>query len=169
MDRQRRKTLAETVSDQVVISRVFDAGRELVFRAWTQPELLQRWYAPLGCTVRFIKLDVRPGGTFHSCIQNPDFPDCWCIGVYQEVVVPERLVFTMVVADAQGNAAEPAAVGMDPDWPRETVVTVTFVEHEGKTTVTLQQTVSESLAKRTGAYPSWLDMLDRLSDTLTEE
>jgi uncharacterized protein YndB with AHSA1/START domain len=169
MDRQRRKTLAETVSDQVVISRVFDAGRELVFRAWTQPELLQRWYAPQGCTVRFIKLDVRPGGTFHSCIQNPDFPDCWCIGVYQEVVVPERLVFTMVVADAQGNAAEPAAVGMDPDWPRETVVTVTFVEHEGKTTVTLQHTVSESLAKRTGAYPSWLDMLDRLSDTLTEE
>ena len=55
---------------------------------------------------------------------------------------------------------------MDPDWPRETTVTVTSTEHAGKTTMTLHQTVAESLAKRTGAYPSWLEMFDRLSETL---
>jgi hypothetical protein len=55
---------------------------------------------------------------------------------------------------------------MDPDWPAETVLTVTFAELAGKTRLTLQQTVLESLAKRTGAHPSWIQMLDRLAEDL---
>lgn len=55
---------------------------------------------------------------------------------------------------------------MDPDWPAETVVTVTFTEQHGKTSLTLHQTVDKSLAKRTGAYPSWLNMLDNLANLL---
>ena len=61
----------------------------------------------------------------------------------------------------------PAAVGMDPDWPLETVVTVTLIPKDGRTMLTLHQTVSESLAKRTGAHPGWLEMLDRLAGELT--
>jgi hypothetical protein len=72
----------------------------------------------------------------------------------------------MAVSDANGNAVEPADVGMDPDWPRETVVTVTFVECGGKTMLTLHQTVAESLAKRTGAHPSWIEMLEKLAGEL---
>ena len=55
---------------------------------------------------------------------------------------------------------------MDPEWPRETVVTVTFAERDGRTTVTLHQTVSEALAKRTGAHPSWIQMMGRLAEDL---
>ena len=58
---------------------------------------------------------------------------------------------------------------MDPDWPKETIVKVTLSEHQGRTRLTLHQTVSESLAKRTGAYPSWLDMLERLGALLVTE
>jgi uncharacterized protein YndB with AHSA1/START domain len=151
---------------QVFITRVFDAPRDLVFKAWTDPEQLARWYAPRGCAIHFSRIDLRPGGTFHSCIRTSDGHDCWCTGVYREIAAPERIVFTMVAADENGSPVEPADVGMDPDWPRETIVTVTFAELGRKTELTLRQTVSESLAKRTGAHPSWIEMLDRLAEDL---
>ena len=72
----------------------------------------------------------------------------------------------MAVADEGGNLIEPTEAGMDPGWPRETVVTVTFSEQAGKTRLTLHQTVSEALARQTGAYPSWLQMFDRLDSEL---
>ncbi|MFL6197166.1 MAG: SRPBCC domain-containing protein, partial [Thermoanaerobaculia bacterium] len=92
----------------------------------------------------------------------------WCTGVYREIVEPERIVYSLAAADENGDLAEPAEMGMDPDWPRETIVTVTFAELGAGTQLTLHQTVSEALAKRTGAHPSWLQMLDRLENLLME-
>jgi uncharacterized protein YndB with AHSA1/START domain len=145
------------------IERTFEAPRELVFEAWTRPEYLTQWYAPHGCTIRVVKLDVRPGGRFHWCIDNPSFGECWCIGEFREIVRPERLVYTLATADSAGNAIEPALAGHDPRWPRESLVKVTLTEVRGATLLTLEQNVLESLAKHTGAHPSWLQMLDRLS------
>lgn len=158
----------DTGPKTIVIQRVFDAPRELVFDTWTNPEYLPLWFAPRGCSIHFSKLDIRPGGRFHSCIHNPAFGDCWCIGIYKEIVRPERIVYTMAIADEHGNRIEPAQAGHDPEWPAETLVTVTLEDDRGKTLLTLRQNVLESLAKRTGAYPSWIDMLDRLAETLTE-
>jgi uncharacterized protein YndB with AHSA1/START domain len=152
---------------EVLIVREFDVPRELVFDAWIDPKRLMRWYAPAGCTIQFRALDPRPGGTFHSCIRSPEGHGCWCRGVYRTVNRPVQIVFTMVVANERGEAVEPAAIGMNRDWPLETVVTVTFVPKGSRTVLTLHQTVSESLAKRTGAYPSWLEMLDQLGAFLT--
>lgn len=170
LDAQVAKASAAAEGDatarEVVITREFDAPRELVFRAWTHPEQLRRWYAPDGCAIHFKRIDVRPGGMFHSCVRTPDGHDCWCTGVYREIVAPERIVYTLTIADEQGNAVGPTDVGMDPNWPRETTVTVTLAERDGRTTLTLRQTVPESLAKRTGAYPSWIQMLNRLADEL---
>lgn len=157
---------APELDKHVVITRIFDAPRELVFRAWANPEHLMRWFAPRGCTLHISKMDFRPGGSLLTCIRNPSFGDCWCKSVYHEIIVPERIVCTMAMVDAQGNAVEPASVGHDPEWPGETTLTVTFAEDHGKTILTLQQSVSESLAKRTGAYPSWIQMLDRLAEQL---
>lgn len=154
---------------KVVITRAFDAPRELVFAAWTDPARLVRWFAPAGCSITFPEIDIRSGGGFHSCIHTPDGKDCWCKGVYREVTPPERIVFTMNIADEHGNLLGPLEAGMDPEWPRETTVTVTFAAADGKTELTLYQTVDEALAKRTGAYPSWLSMLDRLDAELTSE
>ena len=146
------------------IERMFDAPRERVFDAWTQPEHLLQWYAPRGCTITLAKLDVRPGGRFHWCIHNPSFGDCWCVGVYKEVVRPERIVYTLATADSAGNQIEPVQAGHDARWPRETLVTVTLADVRGSTRLTLEQNVLESLAKHTGAHPSWLQMLDRLGE-----
>ncbi len=155
-----------TTDREVVISRVFDAPRELVFKAWTDPEHLAQWYAPRGCTIEIREIDARTGGGFHHCIRSPEFHDCWCRGTYLEVVPPEKIVLTMGVSNENGDLISAADAGMDPDWPAETTLTVEFKENGGKTTVTLYQTVSESLAKRTGAYPSWLNMLDRLDEVV---
>lgn len=96
------------------------------------------------------------------CIKNPSFGECWTIGSYVEVRRPERLVFTATIADADGLPRTPESQGHDPAWPPEPTIRVTFTERAGRTIVTLAQDVSEPLAKRTGAHPSWLQMLDRL-------
>lgn len=154
----------ESGKDQVLIERIFDAPREMVFKAWTDLDQLLKWYAPTGCEISFSHLDVKEGGYFHSCILTPDGKECWCKGVYKEVKYPEKIVHTMAVASKEGDLISSVDAGMDPEWPDETTLTITFVDINGKTKLTLHQTVSESLAKRTGAHPSWLIMFDRLDN-----
>lgn len=163
---ETRNDLNTAAAGQVLITKVFNAPRKLVFKAWTDPEHLKRWYAPQGCTIDFLRYDLRPGGYFLSLLKNPAGHDCLCKGTFQEIKSPERLVYTLTFADKEGNFVSPEQIGVDPDWPAETVITVTFEELEGKTKITLHQTVAESIAKRTGAYPSWLQMLDRLAEQL---
>lgn len=160
----------KTSNNEVRIEYVFNAPRARVFEAWTNPEFLKQWYAPKGCTIHFNKIDIRPGGTFHSCISNPQYGDCWAMGTYIEIIEPEKIVQTLINADEYGNPVNPVDIGMDPDWPKETLLTVTFLEYEGeKTKIILEQTVAESLARQTGAYPSWIEMLQRLNKKLDKE
>ena len=115
----------------IVITRVFDAPRELVFAAWTRPEHLLRWWAPKGCSTPHCKVDLRPGGSFHYCMRTPEGRDIWGLGVYREIVAPERIVYVDSFADAQGNPVPPSDYGMSDGHPAETLVTVTFAEHGG--------------------------------------
>jgi uncharacterized protein YndB with AHSA1/START domain len=150
------------VEGEVLITRLLNAPRELVFNAWTDPDHLMQWYAPKGCTLRIISADVREGGSILHCISTPGTHDCWCKAFFLEISEPERIVYTLSSVNEEGDPVEPASVGMDPEWPAETTVTVSFADINGKTQITIHQAVSEKLAKRTGAYPSWLSMLDRL-------
>lgn len=152
---------------EVLIEEVFNASAEKVFSAWTDPEKLLKWYAPDGCTIRFKSLSVKTGGHFHSCIHNPQFGDCWAIGEYIEVSPNTKLVFTMINADENGNPVNPADIGMDPQWPAETLVTITLTEENGKTRLQLKQTVAQEIAKKTGAYSGWEQMLGNLQKALS--
>ncbi|HEY9261002.1 SRPBCC domain-containing protein [Chitinophaga sp.] len=153
-------------SNEVFIEETFNASIESVFSAWTDPEKLMQWYAPDGCTIYFKKLEIETGGQFHSCISNPAYGDCWCIGEYKEVKPNTRIVFTLINADENGDPINPVDIGMDPDWPGETLVTVMLSEENGKTKLQLRQTVSQQLATKTGAYPSWLQMLNKMQTVL---
>jgi uncharacterized protein YndB with AHSA1/START domain len=154
--------------NEVFIEETFHAGIERVFKAWTDPGKLMQWYAPDGCTIRFKKIEIAKGGQFHSCISNPQAGDCWCIGEYLEIVPNTKIVFTMINADENGNPINPADIGMDAGWPGTTVVTVTFLEENGTTRLQLHQTVSQELAKRTGAYSGWLQMLGNMAALLDQ-
>jgi uncharacterized protein YndB with AHSA1/START domain len=111
---------------EIVITRIFDAPRELVFKAWTDPEQMAEWWGPEPFTNPVCELDPRPGGAWRIVMHAPDGVDYVCSGVYREVVPPERLVFTNNAFDRDGN---PLLEGF---------TTVTFAEHEGKTKLTLQ-------------------------------
>lgn len=152
--------------NEVFIEETFNASIERVFNAWTDPEKLLQWYAPEGCKIHFKKIKIETGEQFHSCISHPQHGECWCIGEYKEIVPNSRIVFTMCNADEEGNPINPATIGMDPDWPGQTIVTVTLTSENGKTKLQLRQTVSQELAKKTGAYPSWLQMLGNLQTLL---
>lgn len=155
--------------NEVFIEETFNAKIEKVFQAWTDPEKLMKWYAPDGCTILFKEINIQTGGKFHSCISNPQYGDCWCIGEYKEVVPNTKLVFTMVNADENGNPINPVDIGMDSDWPGVTLVTITLTEEsDGKTKLQLRQNVSQELAKKTGAYPSWLQMLNNMQSLLNQ-
>ncbi|WP_407425710.1 SRPBCC family protein [Arcticibacter sp.] len=138
----------------------------MVFRAWTDPEQLKHWYAPDGCTIEYKHIDVREGGTFHSCIHDPIHGDCWITGTYQEVTVPEKLLFTMVLSDETGADVSSRNAGKPEEWPERLVTTVTFEPAGQQTKVSIHQTVSEEEAKKTGAYQSWIKMFNKLDQML---
>jgi uncharacterized protein YndB with AHSA1/START domain len=88
------------------------------------------------------------------------------MGVYREIVAPARLVYADSFADAQGNPVPPAHYGMSASHPAESLVTVTFEEHAGKTRVTLRHAIAVAVEERKGAEQGWGEMLDRLAETL---
>lgn len=153
-------------SKELLITHLFNASPERVFEAWTDPEHLKHWYAPEGCTVEFKKIEVKVGGEFHSCIHDPVHGPCWIKGRYQEVVVPEKLVFSMILSNENGDNVSANEAGKSDEWPEAIVTTVTFSPVGNQTKVTLHQTVAESEAKKTGAYQSWFSMFDKLNATL---
>lgn len=146
----------------VVITHVFNAPVEQVFRAWTEPEYLQRWFAPGTCTIEYKTIEVKTNGTYHSCLRDPVYGECWIKGTYYEVRFPDTLVFSTVLTNERGETVEPVEAGKPEDWPGEILTTVTFTARGGKTEVTLHQTVPEAKARQTGAYQSWLAMFERL-------
>lgn len=120
---------------EFVITRVFDAPRELVFKAYSEAERLMHWWGPKGFTMRVSTLDFRPGGVFHYCMRSPDGHDMWGKFVYREIAAPERIVFINSFSDAEGNLVR---APFSPTWPLEVLNTLTLSEHEGKTTLTLR-------------------------------
>ena len=96
------------MDNEIVITRVFDAPRSDVFKAWTDPERMEQWWGPNGFTMPYCKIDLRPGGIMHFCMRAPDGQDIWCRGVYREVAEPERIVSTDSFSDKDGNVVAPS-------------------------------------------------------------
>jgi uncharacterized protein YndB with AHSA1/START domain len=145
---------AETMDRELLITRIFDAPRALVFKAWTEPDRAARWWGPQGFVTVYCNMDVRPGGAFRVCMRSPEGTEHWKQGVYREVVEPERLVFTFAWEDAEGKPGH------------ETVVTVTFSEHGTKTKLTLHQGVFETVMARDAHQSGWTSTLECLADYL---
>lgn len=124
-------------TDDLLITRVFAATRERVFGAWTDPEQMMRWWGPTGFTCPACRIDLRPGGAYLNCMRSTDGQEFWSTGVYREIVAPERLVCTDSFADAEGSVLAPVEFGMSETWPVEALLTLTLVERDGQTELTL--------------------------------
>jgi len=146
--------VTEPADRVLTITRIFDAPRSLVFKAWTDSEHIARWWGPRGFKSDVIKNDLRPGGGYRIHMLGPD-GDHWSQGVYREVVPPERLVMVGSWADAQGNPTRP-----------ETTLTLLFEDLGGKTKLTLHNAVFESVTARDLHNGGWTSALDCLAEYL---
>lgn len=155
-----------TPGEGVFVTRIVDAPRALVFKAWTEPERMVRWWAPKGWSTPSCKVDLRPGGIFHYCMRSPEGNDFWGRGIYREIAEPQRLAYTDSFSNEEGRLVEPARYGMSYGYPSETQVTVTFAEREGRTEVVLHHAVPDSVPERAGILQGWTEMLDRLAGEL---
>ena len=124
-------------SADFVLTRVFDAPRELVFKTMTETAHLQQWWGPQGCTIEVVRHDVQPGGVFHYLMRFGPGVEMYGKFGYRELTSPERIVFTNGFADAEGNIIRNA---FSPEWPLEVLNTVTLAEQGGQTTLTLHAT-----------------------------
>lgn len=150
-----RNATVESLELEMTITRTLNAPRDLVFSAWTEREHLERWQnAPKGFTVPTHEVDFRVGGAYCICMRSPEGTDHWLQGVYHEIKKPERLVFTHTWLDAQGKPG------------KETLVTITFADHDSKTELTLHQSGFPSAGSRDGHHDGWNSSIDRFVEYL---
>jgi len=154
----------------LVIERVFDAPRELVWKAWSDPQLVKRWWGPEGFTAPAAEIDFRVGGKYLFAMQSPEFNEgrpIWSTGVYREIVPFERIVCTDCFADEKGNVVQATYYGMTEDFPLEMLVTVDFQDVDGKTKMTLRHEGLPAGEMLEGAGQGWNESLDKLAASLS--
>lgn len=166
-------TPAATAAPTFVTSRVLEAPRELVWRAFTDPAHLLRWWGPKGFDVLTCEVDLRPGGRFLYHLRSLDGQDMWGRFIYREIAPPERLVFVVSFSDATGGVTRHP---WSATWPLQTLSTLTFAEHEGRTTLTLHWTPFEATEEERATFAAgresmrqgWDGTLDQLEAHLAE-
>jgi uncharacterized protein YndB with AHSA1/START domain len=133
--KQTLARLSEHLDGEFVLSRLLDAPRERVFRAWTEPERMAKWFSPKGVSGAVGKMDLRSGGVYHYGMSLPDGKKMWGKWIFREVAAPQRLVFVQSFSDEnQGVTRHP----MSANWPLETLSTILFDDMGGKTLLTIK-------------------------------
>jgi uncharacterized protein YndB with AHSA1/START domain len=122
--------MVEQSQDELVLTRTFDAPRELVFKAWSEPERLMQWWGPKGMPMTRTEMDFRPGGEFFYAIRMPGGGEMWGKFMYREVEAPERIVFVNAFADSAGNIIRNP---MSPTWPLEILNHLVLTEEGDRT------------------------------------
>lgn len=148
---------------ELVMERIFNAPRELVFEAYSTAEHLKNWWGPKGWTLPFCEVDFRPGGVWFYCMKGPvgsedgEIMESWGKAIYQEIVEPQRIVYKDTFVDSEGNRIEGTP---------EMLITVEFVQENGKTRL-ISKTLFESAEQlqqvvEMGVEEGFNQTLDRL-------
>lgn len=156
---------------EFIISRTFTVQPRQLFDAWTKPELMAKWWGPKGFAVKSYKLDLKPGGVYHYCMQAPDGSDMWGKFVYREITPPSRLVFVNCFSNEKGEITRHP---WHASWPLEILSTITFLEHEGGTNLIIkwEPINATDLERKTfeegkaSMQQGWGGTLDQLGDYL---
>ncbi|MCG3120559.1 MAG: hypothetical protein ALAOOOJD_03320 [bacterium] len=133
------KTIAESGKQDIVLTRVFDAPLEAVWKAWTDPEQVVKWWGPTGFTSPSCKIDFREGGKFVFHMRAPqemNNADFYTAGIYKKIVPTELIEFTQNLSDQDGNPIDPTTIGMPADFPKEIPSILAFKRAGDKTELT---------------------------------
>jgi len=152
-----------------ILTRVFDAPRDIVFKAWTDPDQLNKWFGPKDFPLSFSKMSqLQPGGTFHYTMDLPNGSKMWGKWTFVEIEPPERLVTIVSFSDENGGVTRHP---FSPTWPLKTLSTAVFTEQGNKTLLTLQwealepteeerKTFDEGHASMSQGWGGTMDQLD---------
>ncbi len=154
-----KSTVAET--ERMVVTRIFDAPRELVWKAWTDPKYIMQWWGPKGFTSPVCKL--------LCCMRSPDGQEGWNAVEYYEIVPYEKIVSLMYFSDAEGNKIDPAELGMEYEAV-EGAYDVTLFEDLGNGRTKLTHIGNEPMesAKNSGQLEGWNEILNKIADVVAK-
>jgi uncharacterized protein YndB with AHSA1/START domain len=149
--------------DTVVIERTFDAPADLIWRMWTDPELLKEWFGPTGATIPVAKMDVRVGGSRLVCmeVETPaGRRSMWFAGEYLEVVANQLLVYTEFMSDENGNVMSRSETGVSDGHPATTEVRVELKQLDGVTKMVMTHA---GIPSDSPGASGWTMALDKLA------
>lgn len=145
----------------VVITRIFQAPVEWVWKAWTDPEIIEQWWGPAGYMSKYACMEFREGGKFFLDMEAADGSVIWNTGVYEEIIPYKKIVCTDSYADKDGNIIGGNDVGMLGGWPRKLYITIEFEEIEAQQT---KMVISHEGVPREGrdkCIDGWNQSLDK--------
>lgn len=161
---------------EIVIERVFNAPRALVWKAWTDPEMIKKWWGPEGFTAPTIEVDMRVGGKYIFAMKGPAGSEwdkvMYSAGTYKEIVSMEKIVVTDYFSDENGNKVAPTEYGQSADAPEEMTATVRFEDlGEGKTKLSITYQKPETAAQmeamlKSGMKEGWQSSFNKLEASL---
>ncbi|KKB11492.1 hypothetical protein VE25_12360 [Devosia geojensis] len=134
--------------DELVIERVFDAPVALVWRIWSDPEHLKRWFGPADFTCPVFELDFREGGTYRAMIHADKYGDSWFGGTFAQIRPNEKIVMSFAWEEGSGET-------------HDTTITVTFAEKDGRTVQRFRQAPFPDVESRDSHYDGWSECLDK--------
>lgn len=162
--------LIDTPKRELRISRIFNAPRELVWKAWTEPERMKKWWGPETFTTPYITIDFRVGGKYLVCMRSPEDKDFWSTGSYLGIEPLQKLTMTDSFADENGNAVSASYYGMSSVFPMESRVEFDFDEDDNKDrtrfTMVYEDVSGIPEEHRKDMTQGWNEMFDKLSGYL---
>ena len=151
-------------TEPMVITRVFDAPLELVWKAWTDPKYVMQWWGPKGFTAPFCEIDFRVGGKFLLSMRTPDGWEGWNGGEYYEIVPYEKIVSSMYFSDSKGNKIEPEQLGIELEAIDDAHNVILFEDiGNGQTKLTFIGNETMQNAIKSGQLEGWAEQLDKLA------
>ena len=136
------ETANKVKKEDLVVTRIVDAPLEMVWKAWTDPEQVKRWWGPKNYISPTCEIDLRVGGRYIFCMRAPEEQggqDSYTSGVYSRIVPMECLEFTQSLSDRDGNRIDPITIGMPTDFPREIRTVVVFKAKGSMTELTITE------------------------------
>jgi uncharacterized protein YndB with AHSA1/START domain len=156
-------------TERMVVTRVFDAPRELVWKAWTDPKYVMQWWGPKGFTAPVCKMDFRVGGKFLYCMRAPDGQEFWNGGEYHEIVAHEKIVSSMYFSDPAGNKVEPEHYGIEHEAIEGAYDVILFEDFgNGQTKLTFIGNETMENATKSGQVEGMNQILDKAAEVIAE-
>ena len=151
---------------ELFIHRIFNAPREIVWKALTDPEVTKLWFGPRTFTTPYSSIDLRVGGKYVNCMRSPEGADFWSSGEYKEIIPLKKIVMTDSFADEHGNVVNASYYGMNPEFPMVSVVTFTFEDLDNKTDFKMRYDDVMSIPETdlNDMTAGWNESLDKLEE-----